>query len=90
MVLTARPSLKERLVGRVLGSGAGKTTQNRLGLRGSQAHGGRVLDHLVVLLLDQRPVNRARENQLEVRIGIRFSCLRAIEFLLVIVLEPGH
>ena len=45
---------------------------------------------MIVLLLNQVPVDRAGENRLEVGIRLRFPCLRTVERLLVNVLEPRH
>ena len=54
-----RPAeLFDRPVGGVLGAAAGEAAQDLLGLGGAQPQRGGVLDHLVVLLGDQVPVDR--------------------------------
>jgi hypothetical protein len=52
----------------VLGAAPGKAAENLLGLSGTQAEGGRVLHHLVVLLLDQLPANGARQRLVQLRV----------------------
>jgi len=59
--------LGQCLVGRMLDIAAGETSQDRLQISRALGHGRRVAHHLVVLLLDQRPIDRARQNAGEVQ-----------------------
>ena len=60
----------ERPVGGMLHVGAGKAPQDGLRLSGAQAQGRGVLDHIVILLADQRPVDGLGQNRLQVGVGI--------------------
>lgn len=55
----------------MLRSGAGEAAQDLLGLGGAQLQRGGELDHLVVLLGDQLPPDRPRQNRVELgqRVG---------------------
>jgi hypothetical protein len=55
---------QQRGVGRVLRDGAGEAAQDGFGFDGVEAQGGGVLDHLVVLLGDELPADRAGERRL--------------------------
>ncbi len=57
----------ERLVGGVFGAAAGEAPQYLLRLRCPETQRGGVLDHLVVLLLDQLPADRPRQRSAERR-----------------------
>ena len=62
--------LDERPVGGMLHVGAGKAPQDGLRLSGAHAQGGGVLDHIVILLADQRPVDGLGQDRLQVGVGI--------------------
>src|SRR5512135_381589 len=79
---------RERLVRRVLHVVPREPPQDRLRLGRAQADRGRVLDHPVVLLADQLPVDRLREDRPEVRVGIGLADVRSVELLLVDRLQP--
>lgn len=78
----------ESLVGRVLDVGAGKASEDGLGFGGAEPECRRVLDHLVVLLADQPPVDRPRQHRLEVWIVVRPARFGTVEALLVNPFEP--
>jgi hypothetical protein len=56
---------------------APETTAWRDGFGGAKAQSGGVLDHLVVLLADERPIDWTRQDGLEVRIRIGLGLCRA-------------
>src|SRR5712692_2636100 len=74
----------------MLWSCAGKAAQDRLRLCCAETHRSCILDHHVVVLCDDCPVDGASQHQLEMRVGIGFPGLRAIEFLPADILEPWH
>ena len=76
------PELKQRLVRRVLQVVAREPTENVLRLGRAKSQGRRIFHHRVVLPGDQLPVDRARENSVEVWIIIGTPGLDAIEPLL--------
>jgi len=59
------PKLHQRPIRGVLQVGAGEAAQDVGGRRGAEPERGGVADHLVVLLGDQRPIDRAREHGLQ-------------------------
>ena len=65
MVFTALPSSLSA-VGRVLDVVAGEAAQNRLCVRRTFFERGGVLHHFIVLLFDQRPVDRASRGRFQV------------------------
>lgn len=65
-----------------------KRRRNRLGVRSAQAQRCRVLDHLVVLLAQQVPADRACQHGLQVGISFRPAGLRAIQLLPRDALQP--
>src|SRR5579885_3493185 len=67
-----------------------KAAQDRLGLCRPQPQRSRILDHLVVLLGDEVPVDGPRENKLEIGVGLWFSRLWSIEALGIDVFESRH
>src|SRR6266700_2884615 len=68
----------------------GETAQNRLCLRCAQAHRCGELDHQIIVLPDQLPVDRARQHELKVGVRVRFPCFWTVEFLSTNILEPWH
>ena len=80
--------LRQRLVCGVLHVLPGEAPQDRLGFCGSQAQCRRVLDDLVVLLPDQLPVDRPRQNQLEILVGIGLAGFRPVQPLRVDGFQP--
>jgi len=58
----------------VLQVGAGEAAQDVCRGCGAEPERGRIADHLVILLGDQHPVDRAREDRLQGRVGIGRSC----------------
>jgi hypothetical protein len=88
--LAALPSFRERLVGRMLNVAPDEAAQDRLGLGGAEADGRNVLDHLVVLLADQLPVDRPGQNGLQVRVGIRLPDIGSGQLLNMDRLQPRH
>ena len=75
---TCLAQFRQGFVGRMLNVVLGEAAQDRFGIGGSQPKGGCVLDHFIVLLTNQIPINRAGQCGLQMRIVARFSCLRAI------------
>ena len=59
-----------------------------LRLRRAQPERGDVLDHLVILLADQLPVDRAREDGGEVGIRAGLAGIGPVQALLADALEP--
>ena len=78
----------EGLVGRVLHVVLGEAAQDRFRFGRAQAKRRGVLDHLVVLLPDQLPVDRLRQDRLQVRIGIGLAGFRAVQLLRVDGFQP--
>lgn len=71
------------LVGGVLHVVFGEASQNGLRFGRSQAQRRGVLDHLIVLLTHQFPVDRLAQDQLQVRIRTGLTGFRAIQCLRV-------
>lgn len=65
-------NLQHGRVGRV-GSVAGESAQDCLGRRSPRTDRGRILDHLVVLLGDEFPADRAGQRRAELRVGVRVA-----------------
>src|SRR5579862_2282783 len=74
----------------MLRSCAQKPAQDGLRLGSAQTHSCRVLDHQIIVLFDDLPVDWACQHWLEMRVGIGFPSFRAIEFLSADILEPWH
>lgn len=72
-LLSNRRILNEHAIGEIQAEG---TIGNHMTI--DERRYARKSSHLVVLLLDQCPVNRAREDELEIRVGVRFPCLQTI------------
>jgi len=68
---------------------ASKATQNGFGLCRSEPETCGDLDHFVILLPDEIPVDRTPEDQLEVGVLFRIACLHQREFLPMDALEAG-
>jgi hypothetical protein len=79
--------LRECPVDGMLHIRTGESAQNVLGLRGSQLQGGRVLDHGVIVLGDQIPIDGPGENRREAGVGRRVCW--PIEPLRVNAFEAG-
>ncbi len=77
----------DRLVGWMLDGGSGESTEDALCFRGSETQGSGILHHLIILLPNQFPVDRSRQNGLKVRIIVWPARFGAIEFLGVNSLE---
>ncbi len=71
--------LDHRLVGGVGGVGLHESAQDRLGGRGARPEGGGVLDHLVVLLGDALPADRASQRGRQLGPGVWFAGRGAVE-----------
>src|SRR5438876_1972679 len=80
------PELRKRLIDGMLQSCASEAPQDRLRFGCPQTQGSGIFDHLVILLANEVPVNRTSENQLQVGVGIRITCLWAIQLLRIDVL----
>src|SRR5258708_14117027 len=68
---------------------AGKATQNGFGVGGGEEEAGGHLDHFVILVPDEVPVDRTPEDQLEVGVFFRIACFHQREFLPMNALEAG-
>ena len=66
---------------------AGKAPQDRLGLCCSQAEGRGILDHLIILILDQLPVNGLAQDGLQMLILAGIPGFRPGELLRGDILE---
>src|ERR1700737_2529925 len=78
----------ERFIGRVLHVLLGEAPQDGFRFGRSQAQRRGVLDHLVVLLAHQLPVDRLAQDQLQVRIRVCLPGSRAVQLLGVNRLQP--
>jgi hypothetical protein len=65
----------------VLNVASDEAAQDRLGLGGAEPDSRDVLDHLVVLLADEFPIDRPCQNGPQVRVGIRLSRVGSGKFL---------
>ena len=83
------PQFDERAVGGMLHIGAGKATQDGLRLSGAHAQGRGVLDHIVILLADQRPVDGLRQNRLQVGVSIDVAGIGPESFCAAMALRRG-
>ena len=81
--------LQHCLVGGV-GRGAGEAAQDRLGRSGALTDRGGVLDHLVVVLLDQVPADRAGQRRGQERVGVGLPSDQTVQADLVDLLDPGE
>jgi len=78
---------QERGIRRVLQAVARKPTQNLLCLGGAQTERGGKFDHLVILLPNELPLDGAREDWLQIGIGIRLPRFGTIELLRVEIFQ---
>ena len=76
-------------VGGMLHVGAGKATQDGLRLSGAQAKSRGVLDHIIVLMANQRPVDGLCQNWLEVGVSIDMTGMWSESFCEAIALRRG-
>ena len=65
----------------------GKAPQDGLGVCGAQPQGGGEFHHFVILVRDEFPVNRPRENRVQVGIGLSLARVGPVELLVFEVLE---
>ena len=64
--------------------------EDRFGLGRAEAQGGRVLDHLVIVLTDQIPVHGTREDRLQTGVVVGATGDGAIQLLRGDGFEPRH
>jgi hypothetical protein len=77
-----RPAqLDEGLGGRVGEIGAHKPLQDHFGLSRAETQGRSILDHLVIMLADQVPVDGTGEDGLQMGVHVRVANNGAIELL---------
>lgn len=69
------------LIGGMLEITARESAENRLGIRRSQAQGGRIFDDLIVLLANEIPIDSSGQHGVQLRIRVRVSRFWAIELL---------
>ena len=81
--------LQERGIRRVLHAVARKPAQNLLRLGGAKTQRGGKFDHLVVVLSNELPFDRARKHRLQVGVGIRVPRFGTIELLRVEIFQAG-
>ena len=75
----SRPPCRVRR--RLCRSDANEAAEDRLGLGRTETNGRHVFDHLIVLLADQFPIDRFRQDGLQVGVRIRSSRIGSREFL---------
>jgi hypothetical protein len=80
----------EGLVGRMLNVTLNEAAQDRFRFGRAETDGRHVFDHLVVLLTDQFPIDRLRQNELQVFVSVRVSRIRPGQLLNVDRLQPWH
>ena len=80
----------EGFVGRMLNVASDKAAKDRFGLGRADTDGRRVFDQLVVLLADQFPIDRLRQDGLQVGGGVRSSGIGPRQFLNRDRLQPRH
>src|SRR6266508_5497179 len=83
------PKLGERGIGWMLNVAPCEAPQDRFCIRRPQAQGRGVLDHLIIVLLDEIPLDGPRaQHRLQERVGLIRSYVWAPEGLLMDTLEP--
>jgi hypothetical protein len=73
--------LGERRIGRMLYGRAGEPAQDRLGIGSAAPERCSVFDYLIILPLDQLPVDRTCQHRREIAEQVTQACVRQIEFL---------
>src|SRR5258708_36993285 len=81
---------QERRIRRVLHAVARKPTQNLLRLGSAKTQRSSELDHLVVVLSNELPLDGAREDRLQVGIGFRVPRFRSIQLLGMQIFQAGQ
>src|SRR5689334_3390686 len=67
-----------------------KAAENGFCLCSAQSHGRGIFDHLVILLLNELPVDRARQYPSHIGIGIWLPSLWTVQLLLIDVFQSWH
>ena len=80
--------LRKRFVDGMLHIGAAEAAQDVFGVGGAQFQRSRILDHLVVLLRDQLPVDRPRQDRRKAEVLGRL--VRSVEPLRCDGFQPGQ
>lgn len=81
---------QERAIGGVLYAVARKAAQNLLCLGSAQTQRGGKFDHLIIPLPDELPFDGAREDRLQVGIGLRLSSFGPVQLLRVEIFQAGQ